>query len=225
MPQRPGGDFGSDFDELSLSSAADGLAEHGQAVSALAREIARRIGLRPVLADVVERAGALHDIGKADTRFQRWLDPAERRDAPMAKSDTPRHRWEATRAAAGWPRGGRHEDLSARLVCAWLERNPCWGKPEHRDLLLHLVISHHGKGRPLIPPVPDGTVSKVSAVVEEVSVEASADLACVDWSQPGRFRRLNDRFGPWGLALLEAIVRLADHAVSGGADVPPEVPR
>ena len=225
MPQRLSGDFGSDFDELSLSPAADGLAEHGQAVSSLAREIARRIGLWPVLADVVERAGALHDIGKADSRFQRWLDPGERRDTPVAKSNTPRHRWEATRAAAGWPRGGRHEDLSARLVCAWLERNPCWGKPEHRDLLTHLVISHHGKGRPLVPPVPDGTVSKVSAVVEEVSIEASADLACVDWSQPGRFRRLNDRFGPWGLALLEAIVRLADHAVSRGADVPPEVPR
>ena len=31
-----------------------------------------------------------------------------------------------------------------------------------------------------------------------MSVKAPADLAVVDWSQPGRFRRLNDRFGPWG---------------------------
>ena len=110
----------------------------------------RRIGLPPALADVVERAGRLHDIGKADRRFQRWLDPDAEQDVLVAKSHAPRHRWEAMRAAAGWPPGGgRHEDLSARLVRAWLGQNPDWGEPLQRDLLLHLVISHHGKGRPL----------------------------------------------------------------------------
>ena len=220
-PQRRDSDLGSDRDEMSLSPVAVGLLEHGQAVGARARLVAQRIGLRPDLADVVERAGALHDIGKADERFQRWLDPEGRQNALLAKSSTPRHRWEATRAAAGWPRGGRHEDLSARLVRAWLEQTP-WGRPEHRDLLLHLVISHHGKGRPLGPPARDDTASIVSAEVEGASVKAQADLAIVDWSQPSRFKRLNDCFGPWGLALLEAIVRLADHSVSAGADASPE---
>ena len=220
-PQRRDSDLGSDSDEMSLSPVAVGLLEHGQAVGARARLIAQRIGLRPDLADVVERAGALHDIGKADERFQRWLDPEGRWDALLAKSNTPRHLWEKTRAAAGWPRGGRHEDLSARLVRAWLEQTS-WGQPEHRDLLVHLVISHHGKGRPLGPPARDAAASMVSAEVEGASVEAQADLAIVDWSQPGRFRRLNDRFGPWGLALLETIVRLADHSVSAGADASPE---
>ena len=223
-PQRRGSDLGSDFDEMSLSPAAARLLDHGQAVGAQARLIAQRIGLRSDLTDVVERAGALHDIGKADERFQRWLDPEGQRGMLLAKSDTPRHRWEETRAAAGWPRRGRHEDLSARLVREWLAQT-LWGRPEHRDLLLHLVISHHGKGRPLVPPARDGTARVVSAEVEGVSVEAQADLAIVDWSQPGRFRRLNDRFGPWGLALLEAIVRLADHAVSAGADMSQETPR
>ena len=32
----------------------------------------------------------------------------------------------------------------------------------------------------------------------------------VDWQAPTRFARLNDRYGRWGLALLEAIVRQAD---------------
>ena len=222
--QRRDGDLGSDFDEMSLSPAAAGLVEHGLAVGAQARLIAQRIGLRSDLVDVVERAGRLHDIGKADERFQRWLDPEQRRAALLAKSSTPRHNWDAARAAAGWPRGGRHEDLSARLVRAWLEQTP-WGEPEHRDLLLHLVISHHGKGRPLVPPARDGNASMVSAEVEGASVKVRADLAIADWSQPGRFRRLNDRFGPWGLALLEATVRLADHAVSAGVDVSSDAPR
>ena len=173
----------------------------------------------------MERAGALHDIGKADRRFQRWLDPEGKRRVLVAKSNTPRHRWEAMRVAAGWPRGGRHEDLSARLVRAWLQQDPDWGDPLQRALLLHLVISHHGRGRPLVPPVSDGTPELVSGVVADVATEARADLALVDWDQPARFRQLNDRFGPWGLALLEAIVIGSDHAVSAGAGVAPEALR
>ena len=207
----------SDFDETSLGVDAVELERHGQAVAARARAVARRIGLPPALADVVEHAGRLHDIGKADRRFQRWLDPDAERGVPVAKSNAPRHRWEAMRVAAGWPRGGRHEDLSARLVRAWLEHSPGWGEPLQRELLLHLVISHHGKGRPLVPPVADGTPEAVAAKVAGAAVRAPADLGIVDWRQPARFRQLSDRFGPWGLALLEAIVIRSDHAVSAGA--------
>ena len=214
-----------DFDETSLDAAAVELDRHGQAVAARARAIAHRIGLPPDLTDVVERAGELHDIGKADRRFQRWLDPEGERGVLVAKSNARRHLWESMRVAAGWPQGGRHEALSARLVRAWLKQDPAWGSPVHRELLLHLVISHHGKGRPLVPPVSDSTPELVSGVVASASVEAPADLALVDWDQPALFRRLNDRFGPWGLALLEAIVILSDHAVSAGADVSQEAAR
>ncbi len=211
-----------DLDETSLAPTAVDLDLHGQAVGERARAIAERIGLSPRLVEVVERAGRLHDIGKADRRFQRWLDPDGQRGVLVAKSNAPRHLWEAMRSAARWPRGGRHEDLSARLVRAWLEHRPDWGDPLLRDLLLHLVISHHGKGRPLVPPIADGTPEEVSGAVECVAVAAPADLGIVDWSQPARFRRLDQRFGPWGLALLEAIVIRADHAVSAGADPRPE---
>lgn len=216
--QRPSSDFGSEYDEMSLTPEAIELDEHGRAVGATARTIAERIGLPPTLAEVVERAAALHDIGKTDARFQRWLDPEGQHAVPMAKSTTHHSRWEATRAASGWPRGGRHEDLSARLVRSWLDQHPAWDDPDHCDLLLHLVVSHHGNGRPLVPPVDDGTAANVSAVVDGVSVDVPADLARVDWDQPRRFRRLNERFGPWGLALLEATVRLADWRVSAGGD-------
>ena len=208
----------SDFDETSLGAAIE-LERHGQAVAARAAGIAHRIGVERDLIDVVERAGALHDIGKAERRFQRWLDPLEKRGVLVAKSEAPRDWWERMRAAAGWPRGGRHEELSARLVRAWLEQFPDGGDPIRRDLLLHLVVSHHGKGRPLVPPVADGTPAMVRGNVAGANVQAPADLTLVDWEQPARFRRLNERFGPWGLALLEALVIRADHAVSGGAEV------
>lgn len=211
-----------EFDELSLNPVALELDRHGEAVAARARKVAERIGLPDDLLEAVERAAKLHDIGKADERFQRWLDPQREGDRLLAKSEAPRHRWEAMRLSSGWPRGGRHEDLSARLVRKWLEQTSDWGTPLQRDLLVHLVVSHHGKGRPMVPPAIDGVARSVSAVVEETPVTANADLAVIDWEQPGRFRRLQEQLGPWGLALLEAIVIRADHAVSAGVDGMPE---
>ena len=220
-----------ELDETSISWGAEAveLEAHGVAVGGRARDIATSIGLPPHLCEVIEAAGRAHDIGKADERFQRWLDPEGKRGTLVAKSSTPRHRWEATRVASGWPRGGRHEALSAWLVAAWLERVPAWGdwlpqlsaeeQQMARELLLHLVISHHGKGRPLVRPVADDTLAEVCGQVEGVAVRVPANLSRTDWNQPARFKRLNDHFGPWGLALLEAILIRADHAVSAGTNV------
>ena len=210
-----------EFDELSLGPVAVELDPHGHAVKTRARLIAERIGLPDDLLKAVEHAARLHDIGKSDARFQRWLNPRPEPGRLLAKSNTPRHRWEALRVSSGWPSGGRHEELSARLVRAWLAQKPDWGNPMQRDLLVHLVVSHHGKGRPLVPPAAGGTTGSVSGIVDGVPVTASANLASVDWEQPDRFRRLQAHLGPWGLALLEAIVIRADHAVSAGVDGTP----
>ena len=208
-----------ELDEMSRADTAVELERHGMAVAARARSIAEQLGISSELAAVVERAGRSHDLGKADPRFQRWLDPEGRQPVPVAKSQMPRGRWNAARVAAGWPRGGRHEELSARLVCRWLAMFPDGIDPPLNELLVHLIVSHHGSGRPLVPPVDDHTADTVSAQIEGVSVGAAADLSTIDWTQPARFARLNERFGPWGLALLEAIVRRADHTVSAGSRV------
>ena len=216
VEQPAGEDRSNEFDEFSLNRVAVELDKHCHAVMIRARNSAERIGLPDDLRDVVGLAAALHDIGKTDARFQRWLDPKGAPGPLLAKSDTPRHRWEATRVSAGWPKGGRHEELSARLVLAWLAQTPDWGSPLQRDLLVHLVVSHHGKGRPLVPPAADGATGSVASVVEGQSLTANANLALVDWEQPNRFQRLQEQVGPWGLALLEAIVIRADNAVSAG---------
>ncbi|MDE0625097.1 MAG: type I-U CRISPR-associated helicase/endonuclease Cas3 [Bryobacterales bacterium] len=203
-----------EHDEMSLGPEAISLAGHGAAVANRAAAIARLLGLPEETAAVIRQAALLHDIGKADRRFQRWLVPAEDSPEPVAKSSMPRDQWSAARDKSDWPRGGRHEDLSARLVTRWIEQHPDGLVPSMRDLLVHLVISHHGKGRPLVAPVPDGTATRVAATIEGVEVDAPADLELTDWHQPARFHRLNRSFGRWGLALLEAVVRRADHSVS-----------
>ena len=219
-----GESYSGAFDESSLGPAEVDLEQHCIAVSVRAKAVAERIGLPEEVCEVVERAGRLHDIGKADRRFQRWLDPDGGSGVLVAKSDAPRHLWETMRVSSGWPRGGRHEALSCRLIGELFNENIEWLDQAckdqiHRDLLLHLVISHHGNGRPLVLPVKDGTMGSVTFKLGGLTVEVSANLAAVDWEQPQRFRRLNAQFGYWGLALLEAILIRSDHAVSAGAGV------
>lgn len=199
------------FDELSFTATSRDLFEHLGSVGEVAARIARQLGMPEALVEAVHAAGRFHDLGKADIRFQRWLDPTGNNVGPVAKSAARRGRWERDRHAAGWPRGGRHEELSKRLIAGYLDVCDVAWDPE---LVLHLVVSHHGYGRPLVPAVHDALPTAVSASVDGTTVAATGDLGNVDWGQPGRFRRCCERYGYWGLALLEAVVRQADHEVS-----------
>ncbi len=213
------GSSSEELDETSLSTIDVHLDRHGDEVGKRAQAVAEQLGMASRLVEVIHTAGRLHDIGKADPRFQRWLDPDGKLGGNAAKSDLPRHLWQRARVAAGWPRGGRHEVLSALLADQWLRScDGIWDRVSS-DLLLHLIVSHHGHGRPLVRPVEDGTPAQVSAHLGGVSIETPADLSIADWQQPARFLRLCRRYGPWGLALLEAIVRQSDHSVSAGLDV------
>ena len=212
-----------EFDELSMVRQSSAISDrtldrHCADVGMRACAIAERLGLPTDLRQVIERAGLLHDLGKRDERFQQWMDPDRKHKGIMlAKSNIPANRWERARANANWPRGARHETLSKRLVEEWLEHGGKTPDGILGDLLLHLIVSHHGEGRPLVRSVVDGTHGEVSADIDGHTVHASSELSLIDWEQPARFRRLNDEFGPWGLALLEAILRRADHAVTRGS--------
>ena len=210
-----------EFDELSIADVADrvSLEAHGEDTATAAKTIAEAVGVDSRAAKIVELAARLHDIGKADERFQTWLDPDKTHPGPLAKSNTPRSEWERRRNAAGWPRGGRHEELSRRLADAWLEQGDHGLSDDEENLLLHLVVAHHGRGRPLVAPVDDDNGRTVTYLVEGREVTASADLSCADWEQPARFAALNRRYGCWGLVLLEAIVRQADHLVSQEGEI------
>jgi CRISPR-associated endonuclease/helicase Cas3 len=68
-----------------------------------------------------------------------------------------------------------------------------------QDLVVHLIAAHHGRAR---PHFPDSERFDHNRPEEEV--------AGVVAGIPGRFARLQRRYGRWGLAYLESLVRAAD---------------
>lgn len=203
-----------DHDDFSVGLANEPLTQHSDRTADMAQRTANQLGLEPGVADLVRLAAVSHDAGKADSRFQRWLGEGERPSEVLGKSATPRHEWNTYRRRSGWPRGGRHEELSRRLVQQYLRA--CPRNDGLEDLLLHLVVSHHGHGRPLLLGVADDEhpTSRVRWSIEGVDCQADAALSTTDWDQPSRFHALCDAWGYWGLALLEAILRQSDHTVS-----------
>ncbi|HLH69939.1 MAG TPA: type I-U CRISPR-associated helicase/endonuclease Cas3 [Candidatus Dormibacteraeota bacterium] len=205
------------LEELSFGAGSALLADHLEAVGGLAGRVAERLGLPRVVVASLERAGRYHDLGKHDLRFQRWLNPQALPTEPLAKSGAPPNRAEPDRVASGWPKGGRHELLSVRLLVRHLEGRHLEGcDPE---LVLHLVAAHHGHGRPWIRLAADDVPGTVSADLDGMRLVVRGDLSEPDWEQPRRFRRLCERYGVWGLALLEAILRQSDHIVSEAVEV------
>lgn len=196
------------------------LTDHLSAVEKRAARIAANLDLPEEVRRTVVDAARWHDLGKVDQRFQAMLFggsaiAAEMADEPLAKSGMPPSDRQQHRRAlqlSGLPRGARHEAWSEVIVSAHLAglTEPYEGDA---DLLRHLVASHHGHGRPLLPPVNDSDDHALEASVAGVNVQTALPTrVCV--SSADRFAQLNRKYGRWGLALLETIVRCADMTVS-----------
>lgn len=227
---RASGDSYSDDDEASSSQIGlpVTLAQHGSDVGAAAREFGENLGLPDHLIRAVELAAKWHDLGKADQRFQVMLHDGDWLAAiaaaePLAKSghDARDPLSRVAHCLAGVPRGFRHEAVSARILQELQRTSPELMEGLDTDLVHHLIVSHHGKARPLLPPLLEMGPPAVTVRCGERWIEVPGTAMQVDWSHPGRFERLCSDYGWWGLALLEALVRLADMRCSAAATVPP----
>ncbi|MBV8780602.1 MAG: hypothetical protein JO353_04330 [Phycisphaerae bacterium] len=212
-----------DDDELLAdASAGQYLLNHLQRVKRSADHLTQqaRHMIEPSLGQVIVRAAELHDLGKADERMQTYLEGRRRlvdADRLLAKSRRTYipSRERQLREWAELPKGFRHEMLSMQMASRDEQIDPAT-----RDLLLHLLSSHHGFFRGLPPRVDDDNPPGVSLRIDDAdwaidsasrSIDADGKLA---QEVANRFWRLVGQFGWWGIAYLELLVRAADQYAS-----------
>jgi CRISPR-associated endonuclease/helicase Cas3 len=219
----------TDADDSFHAGRSVSLAEHSGDVERFARDYASAAGLPPKLVNDLALAGWLHDIGKADRRFQLLLrggseielfkDPAPWAKSAMAPGAKSAHRRAQQRS--GYPKGARHEVQSVAMIEEQLDA--VRARADNLDLVLHLVASHHGYCRPFAPVVVDDAPVEVTLTDHRSSELGTIDfgvtssnhrLQRLDSPLADRFWRLVEMYGWQELCWLEAILRLADHRAS-----------
>lgn len=211
--------FGDEDDfDLSSMSHKNGmpvkLSEHLKGVEKLAKQYAVSCGLPDNIINAITKAGSLHDIGKSYPPFQSLLAGKKiwSIDEYFAKSSNMpqnNHVSNKIKQDIGYPKGWRHEVLSVRLA----EKSDSLPKCDiDRDLVLHLIASHHGYCRPFVPMFDDSANIKSNFQVNGKKVEwtGATKLEIIDSGVADRYWRLTREYGWWGLAWLESILRLAD---------------
>ncbi len=146
----------TDGDDSFCAGRAVSLSEHCRDVETFAREYATRCGLGEWLAEHIALAAWLHDIGKADRRFQVMLRGGSeieyfKDETPLAKSAMPpgaRAARKLARQRSGYPSGGHvHAEQSVAMLesqrteLAERLKKRVRGKEPDFDLVLHLVAS------------------------------------------------------------------------------------
>ena len=172
-----------------LARTRQTLGQHTRCIEGHAKRMAAALGLEDELADALVMAARWHDRGKARPIWQRYASNADQVE-PLAKSEKYLH-W---RVLGGY----RHEFGSLLDAC----RDPSLEGPAERELILHLIAAHHGHARPHFAEQAYDRSSSLCAN-EEAAHEAMR-----------RFGRLQRRFGWWGLAWLESLLRAADAMAS-----------
>lgn len=176
------------------------LAEHQSWTAVHANAIGERLALPAQYIRTVSIAARLHDEGKRGRNWKRAFQvehyakelgiPGQ----PLAK--TPRFDWALLDDY-------RHEFGS--LPYAKDDPEVRSLPEELQDLALHLIAAHHGHARPLIATrgCDDAPPSVLAERAREVAL---------------RYARLQQRWGPWGLAWWEALLRAADAQASRAND-------
>ncbi len=168
------------------------LKDHLDGVRGCALAISKSLKFDEQLTRAIELSGAWHDLGKGRMVWQRGAGN-DKAHTPIAKTIHGRPPENLNRY--------RHELGSLLDVCGAAELAKEFEDltEDQRDVVLHLIAVHHGRGRPHFPEIEAHDIDNPAAVVESVVKDV-----------PSRFARLQRRYGRWGLAFLESILRAAD---------------
>lgn len=183
--------FGGDGDTASISTGKVRLEVHNKDVENNARSLAEKLYLDAELIDALAIAGRWHDVGKNRSWWQRAIGNTKYPNEVLAKSGSNR----AGKNFNKFNNGYRHEFGS--LVKA--EKAEEINNHPHRDLILHLIAAHHGWARPHFPE---------RAFAMEEKPEPTKTKTAKDAMR--RFIKLQNEYGWWQLAYLEAILKAAD---------------
>lgn len=194
------------------------LARHLEAAEQRTRKYAEKLNLPPAVSASATEAARLHDLGKADPRFQLALAGSNpmrlSRAKPLAKSAIPpKIPVKVLYERAGLPSGFRHELLSSLMAEEQLEQE---GTVLDKRLTLHLIESHHGRCRPFAPSIDDKfpVTAKFKWNDRTYACNTRINLGELSSAVAGRFETCLSRYGWWGTSFLEALVRLADQKAS-----------
>ncbi len=183
----------SALEDPETASARQTLKEHSCAIADQMSAIAEQLHLPDAIREALVTAARWHDKGKDRPVWQRYA----RNDGgaePVAKAVRYLH----PRALGGY----RHEfgSLLDATKDVDIERH------SERDLIIHLIAAHHGWARPHFEPRAYDHDRFNTQDNEEAAIHVVR-----------RFERLQQRFGRWGLAWLESLLRCADIAASKAA--------
>ncbi len=201
----------SDDDDQGSMTLKKTLEKHTDGVVERTRLYAEKCGLDAGLVEDLVLAARLHDRGKCDERFQQMLDPFWLTGHDfLAKGNGRRvsSEYQDKREKSRYPRHARHEFGSVALAAG----SKAFQNAKNSELVLHLIGTHHGYGRSLAPYWYDDTDGKITAEVdgEQLSGEQPSRFARIDSGWARQFWTLVGRYGYWGLAYLETILRRAD---------------
>jgi CRISPR-associated endonuclease/helicase Cas3 len=198
----------SDEDISSSRTVRILLNDHNAGVGSRARRLATLVGLDADQCETLGCAGDVHDVGKADPRFQRLLGMRQESASigDLLAKGTRRSRSNASE------QGERHEAYSVALIRKY---PTLLAGAKDKDLATYLIGTHHGRGRGLMPTIADaGAYFQLTVKDEVLSFEGAPQLSALNSQWANLFWRLTKRYGAWGLAYLEAVLRLADHLQS-----------